>query len=422
MHVLSAHSAGLDVHKKTGVAGVLRTAPTGEARTPVCCVATTTRRLLTLAEWLTKHEVTSVAIKSTGIPWRPMLTLVEEACGVALVNAQQRKTEVQDSAWLADVLRHGVLNARIIPPQPIRDLRALERSRDIHRIQKVRETPTLTRSSAVSDVMGASGRSMIQAGIPGEHAPDARADLAQGSWHTRIPQMHEALLGRVDAHQQMVLSHLLARISVVDQTIFLFFFQIQRSLAPSEETTELLVHLPGVAGETAACMLGEIGVDRRGFPGTAHLAAWAGVCSGTCESAGTLLSGQTTTGSTRRNAALAEVVRVVSHRKDTDLSAQFHRLTPQAVTAVSHRLLVMFSHLLQNTQRAFRHERCLIEALGSPVTLQAHEEVNASHSPVLTVDRWFPQHSSRALFVGENMFGGKALSDLEEEYHRSQNE
>jgi len=385
----------------------------GEVRKQVRTFATTTQGVLAVADWLTSQQVSHVAMESTGLYWRPVFTILEGAFTVILVNAQHikavpgRKTDVKDSQWLAELLRPGLLKASFIPPQPIRDLRDLvryreslieERSREINRVQKGLATANIQLSSVVSDVMGASGRAMFQALITGEQSPEVLAELAQGSVHKKIPQLREALLGRVDAHHQILLSPLLAHISFLDQTIFQLFFQIQQYLTPYEEAVELLVSIPGVAAETAACILGEIGVDMRCFPTAAHLASWAGVCPGNRESAGKRLSGQTTKGNKRLKAALAEVVWVLSHMKDNYLSAQYHRLArrlgkPKAVMAVAHSLLVIIYHLLRDKQpyrdlgatffEAREKERVVkgalrrLENLGYTVTLQSPEEVSA---------------------------------------------
>src|SRR6266705_5775499 len=410
---LFARCAGLDVHKKTVVACVMLTLLSGKVRKQVRTFATTTQGVLALADWLTSQQVSHVAMESTGLYWRPVFTILEGAFTVILVNAQHikavpgRKTDVKDSQWLAELLRPGLLKASFIPPQPIRDLRDLvryreslieERSREINRVQKGLATANIQLSSVVSDVMGASGRAMFQALITGEQSPEVLAELAQGSVHKKIPQLREALLGRVDAHHQILLSPLLAHISFLDQTIFQLFFQIQQYLTPYEEAVELLVSIPGVAAETAACILGEIGVDMRCFPTAAHLASWAGVCPGNRESAGKRLSGQTTKGNKRLKAALAEVVWVLSHMKDNYLSAQYHRLArrlgkPKAVMAVAHSLLVIIYHLLRDKQpyrdlgatffEAREKERVVkgalrrLENLGYTVTLQSPEEVSA---------------------------------------------
>jgi transposase len=413
MQVLFARCAGLDVHKKTVVACVMLTLLTGEVCKHVRTFATTTEGLLALADWLTSQQVTHVAMESTGIYWRPVFNILEGAWTVILVNAQHmkavpgRKTDVKDSEWLAELLRHGLLKASFIPPQPIRDLRDLvryrqslvqERTREINRLQKVLETANIKLSSVVSDVMGASGRSMIQALIAGEHSPEVLAELAQGSLHKKIPQLREALLGRVDAHHQILLSHLLAHISFLDQAIFHLFFQIHSSLKPYDEAVELLVSIPGIAQETAACILAEIGVDMSCFPTAAHLASWAGVCPGNRESGGKRLSGKINKGNARLKAALAEVVWVLSHMKDNYLSAQYHRLArrlgkQKAVMAVAHSLLVIIYHMLRDKQpyrdlgatffetrdkeRVVKGALRRLESFGYTVTLQPQEEVSA---------------------------------------------
>jgi transposase len=388
------------------------TLPTGEMHKQMRTFATTTQGLLALADWLTSQQVTHVAMESTGIYWRPVFNILEGAWTVILVNAQHmkavpgHKTDVKDSEWLAELLRHGLLKASFIPPQPIRDLRDLvryrqslvqERAREINRLQKVLETANIKLSSVVSDVMGASGRSMIQALIAGEHSPEVLAEFAQGSLHKKIPQLREALLGRVDAHHQILLSHLLAHISFLDQAIFHLFFQIHSYLKPYDEAVEVLVSIPGIAQETAAAILAEIGVDMSCFPSAAHLASWAGVCPGNRESGGKRLSGKINKGNKRLKATLAEVVWVLSHMKDNYLSAQYHRLArrlgkQKAVMAVAHSLLVIIYHMLRDKQpyrdlggtffetrekeRVVKGALRRLEGFGYTVTLQPQQEVS----------------------------------------------
>lgn len=413
MQVVYERCAGLDVHKKTVVACLMLTGPTGQMHKQVRTFATTTGSLLALADWLTSQQVTHVAMESTGVYWRPVFNILEAAFEVVLVNAQHmkavpgRKTDVKDSEWLADLLRHGLLKASFIPPQPIRDLRDLvryrksliqERSREINRVQKVLETANIKLSSVVSNVMGVSGRAMIAALSTGEASPEVLAELAKGTLHKKIPELREALLGRVDAHHQILLTHLLAHISFLDQTIFHLFFHIQHALAPYEEAVELLVSIPGIAADMAACMLGEIGVDMRCFPSAAHLASWAGLCPGHRQSAGKRKSGQVNQGNKRLKAALCEAVWVISHMKDNYLSAQYHRLVrrlgkKKAIIAVAHSLIVIIYHMLRDKQpyrdlgatffEAREKERVVksalrrLEGLGYTVTLQTHEEVSA---------------------------------------------
>jgi len=219
----------LDVHKKTVVACIMLTLLTGEVKTSVRTFSTTTAGLLALADWLTTHQVTHVAIESTGVYWRPVFNILEGAFTVVLVNAQHmkavpgRKTDVKDSEWLAELLSYGLLKASFIPPQPIRDLRDLvryrktlvnERADEVNRLQKVLETANIKLSSVATNVLGVSGRAMISALIGGESSAEEMADLARGRLKKKIPELREALLGRVDNHHRVILTHILAHIDL----------------------------------------------------------------------------------------------------------------------------------------------------------------------------------------------------------------
>jgi len=413
MQVLFARCAGLDVHKKTVVVCVMLTEITGEVHHQMQTFETTTAGLLALADWLTGLQVTHVAMESTGIYWRPVFNILEAMFTVILVNAQHmkavpgRKTDVKDAQWLAELLRHGLLQASFIPPQPIRDLRDVvryrkslvqERSREINRLQKVLETANIKLSSVVKDVLGVSATAMITALIEGETSPEQLSALARGKLRSKVPQLRQALEGRVDRHHQILLSHQLAHLCFLDQEIAELGVQIQQFLTPYEQAMQLLVSIPGVAEETAACILGEIGADMSAFPTSAHLASWAGVCPGNHVSAGKRSHGKTNQGNKRLKAALAQVVWVLSHMKDNYLSAQYHRLArrlgkKKAVMAVAHSLLVIIYHILSDQQpyhdlgatyfETLDRERVVkgavgrLERLGYTVSLQPQEEVSA---------------------------------------------
>ncbi len=301
MRVLNERSAGLDVHKKTVVACIMLTLLTGEVVTQVRTFATTTAGLLALADWLTTQQVTHVALESTGVYWRPVFNILEGTFNVTLVNAQHmkavpgRKTDVKDSEWLAELLSYGLLEASFIPPKPIRDLRDLvryrktvvyERSKEVNRLQKVLETANIKLSSVATDVLGASARAMIWGLINGECCPDALADLARGRLKKKVPELREALMGRVDDHHRILLTHILAHIEFLEGTLEHLYEQIHPYLAPYEDAVELLVSIPAVGEESAASILGEIGVDMGCFPSAAHLASWAGLCPGNRQSGG----------------------------------------------------------------------------------------------------------------------------------------
>jgi transposase len=368
MQVIHERCAGLDVHKKTVVACVMITLPTGKVQKQVKTFATTLADLLALADWLSHAQVSHVAIESTGVYWRPVFNVLEATTTVILVNAQHikavpgRKTDVKDSEWLADLLRHGLLQPSFIPPQPIRDLRDLmryrktlvnERADEVNRLQKVLETANIKLSSVATDVLGISGRAMILALIDGESSAEQMADLARGRLKKKLPELRQALLGRIDDHHRILLTHILAHIEFLESSLEQLYEQIQPYLAPYEEAVELLCSIPGLGPESAASILGEIGTDMSCFPSAAHLASWAGLSPGNRQSGGKRQSCKTNKGNARLKATLAEVVWVLSHMKDNYLSAQYHRLArrigkKKAIIAVSHSIIVIIYHMLRD--------------------------------------------------------------------------
>ena len=411
MRVLYERCCGLDVHKKTVVACALLTQPNGQVQKLVRTFAATTGGLLALADWLSSLQVTHIAMESTGIFWRPVFNVLEEGHSIILVNAQHmkavpgRKTDVKDSEWLADLLRHGLLKASFIPTKPTRDLRDLvryrktlvyERTKEINRLQKVLETANIKLASVVSDVLGKSGRSMLAALIEGASDAEALADLARGSLRGKLPQLQEALQGRVEPHHRVLLQQLFAHITFLEDSIQRLQQDIDQRLSPFEEAMQLLLSIPGIQEITAAAILGEIGSDMSRFPSAKHLASWAGVCPGNKQSGGKRLSGKTTKGNARLRAALAEVVWSISHMKDNYLSAQYHRLArrlgkPKAVMAVAHSVLAIVYHVLRDhkpysdlgadyfdsldKERLARQSIRRLEALGFAVTVAAQEVI-----------------------------------------------
>ena len=273
-----------------------------------------------------------------------------------------RKTDVKASEWLADLLRHGLLKASFIPPKPQRVLRDLVRSRktlvyqrtsEVNRLQKILELGNVKLSSVASDVMGKSGRRMVEAIVAGSSDAEALANLACGTLRRKLPQLQEALSGRVQEHHRLLLGYMLAHITFVEETIAHVQAEIEERLASYTEAMALLQSIPGVQAISAAAILAEIGVDMTRFPTARHLASWAGVCPGNKQSAGKRLSGQMPAGNKRLRAVLAEVVWAISHMKENYLSAQYHRLArrigkPKAVMAVAHSILTISYVLLRD--------------------------------------------------------------------------
>jgi transposase len=393
------------------VAGVLLTSPQGQVTKQVRTFATDTISLLALSDWLTSFQISHLALESTGIYWRPVFNLLEEGRTIILVNAQHmkavpgRKTDVKDSEWLADLLRHGLLRASFIPPKPIRDLRDLvryrkslveDRTQEINRLQKVLETANVKLASVVSHVMGKSGRRMLAAIVQGVSDAEALADLACGTLRRKLPQLQQALEGRIEAHHRILLQQIFGHITYLEDSIAHLQREIEQRVRPYEEAMQLLLSIPGIQVLTAATILAEIGTEMERFPSAKHLASWAGVCPGNKQSGGKRLSGRITKGNTRLRSALVEVAWNITRIKDNYLSAQYHRLArrmkkQQALMAVAHSLLVIIYHVLAEKQpyrelgadyfdhldkeRLKRQALRRLEELGYTVTLASKEEI-----------------------------------------------
>jgi transposase len=411
MQVLYEHCAGLDVHKKTVVACVMHSPAHEPMHWQVRTFASTTAGLLALGDWLRSQQVSHVAMESTGVYWRPVFNILEALCTIILVNAQHikavpgHKTDVKDSQWLADLLRHGLLKASFIPPKPIRDLRDLtryrkslvyEHNRQSNRLHKLLETATIKLTSVVSDVLGKSARDMLDGLRQGVSDPEVLAELARGRLRGKLPQLREALEGRVEPHHRSLLRHLLTHLDFLERRVEEVEREMETYLSPYEAEIELLLSIVGIGRITAATILGEIGADMSVFPSANQLASWAGVAPGNRQSGGKRLKAKTTKGNAHLRAALAEVVWAISHTRDNYLCAQYHRLArrigqAKAIVAVSHSLLVIIYHVLRdkkpyrdlgadyfetrNKEWACRSAVQRLEALGYSVTLQAREEV-----------------------------------------------
>lgn len=324
-----------------------------------------TADLLQLSDWLMQHGVTHVAMESTGEYWKPVFNILEHNFEVILVNAQHvkavpgRKTDVNDAEWIADLLKHGLLRASFIPPEEQRELRALTRERSnfvrerstlVNRVQKVLEGANIKLASVASNVVGVTGRAILEALIHESATPTEMAELAKGKLRKKREQLVKALTGRVKPHHRFILTELLCQIDALDETIAHFDAEIQQYCAPFEEAVQLLDTIPGVARQTAQVIVSEIGTDMNRFPTANHLAAWAGVAPGNNESAGKRRSGKTRKGNTPLTTALIQASHGVAHTRGTYLAAQYHRLAgrrgaKRAAVAVAHSILVIAYYL-----------------------------------------------------------------------------
>ncbi|MBD2352813.1 IS110 family RNA-guided transposase [Trichormus variabilis] len=369
MEVIHPRCAGLDVHKKTVVACAITPSPQGGWHKETQTFTTMTGELLKLSDWLLARECTHVAMESTGEYWKPVFNILEASFEVMLVNAQHikavpgRKTDVKDSQWIAELLQHGLLRPSFIPPIAQRDLRDLTRHRTnfvrervnlVNRIQKVLEGANIKLAAVVSDVMGVSGRAILEAIVLGQTNPAVMAELAKGRLRSKREELIQALEGRVRPHQRFILAELLCQLDSLDETIARFDEEIQRYCDPFEPIVELLDTIPGVGRTTAEMIVSEIGVDMSRFPSASHLAAWAGLAPGNYESAGKRLSGKTRKGNQTLRSGLMQSAHVAS-RSRTYLAAQYRRIATRrgkkrATMAVAHSILVIAYHIIQ------RHE------------------------------------------------------------------
>ena len=367
MEIVHTHCAGLDVHKKTVVAAVIVPGLKGGLYQETRTFGTMTVDLLVLSDWLLSHGVNHVVMESTGEYWKPVFNILENNFEVLLVKAQHiksvpgHKTDVKDAEWIADLLRHGLLKASFIPPLGQRELRELTRFRTtfiqeratlVNRVQKVLASANIKLASVASNVMGVSGRAMLEAIIAGTATAEQMAGLSKGRLREKREQLVKALEGQVKARHRFVLSELLCQIDSLDETISRFDEQISAYCRPFEAAVELLDTIPGVAQQTAEIIVAEIGTDMGRFEDADHLASWAGVSPGNNESAGRKRSGKTSKG----NQALGVASNQAAARtKDTYLSAQYHRLAghrgkKKAIVAVAHSILVIASHLIKRRE------------------------------------------------------------------------
>ena len=367
MEVLYARCCGIDVHKESLVACV-RVQEGRRKHTDVQSFGTTTAEILRLHAWLSEAGCTHVAMESTGVYWQPVFNLLEGSFGVVLANAHHikavpgRKTDVKDCEWLADLLAHGLLRASFIPPADIREVRDLTRHRKslirdrvkaANRVHKLLEGANIKLGNVVTDVLGVSGRAMLNALVAGDTDPAKLATLARGSLIPKAKQLAEALRGRFTPHHGFLLDqilkqldHLAGLVAECDARIL----QVMRPFAPHLERLQTIV---GVGHRSAEVMVSEIGVDMSRFATAAHLASWARICPGTHESAGKRRSAGTGTGNNWLRTTLLESAWAASHSRRSYLGAQYRRINKRrgpkrAAIAVAHSILVIAYHILRD--------------------------------------------------------------------------
>jgi len=404
--VIVERPAGLDVHKAQVTACVRLPGPGRERVQEVAQFTTTVAGLLTLRDWLEAHRVTQVVMEATGVYWRPVWAVLEDRFECMLVNARHvkqvpgRKTDVSDAAWLCQLLEAGLLRGSFVPPKPIRVLRTLtryrrsqikERAREANRLHKVLEDTGIKLGCVATDILGKSGRAMLDALVCGTTDPELLAELARGRLRVKIPALREALEGRFDPQHGLVVSAILAHLDFLDEQIERLSEMIEEQLRPFAAAIQLLRTIPGIELRSAEMIIAEIGTDMTQFPSDRHLASWAGQCPGNDQSAGKRRSGRTRKGSKWLNDALKDAAMAATRTNGSYLQAQYRHLRPRlghgkALGAVKHSIIVACWHMLttgelyreaggdyyqrrdpdKQTRRLVRQ----LEALGHTVTLQ----------------------------------------------------
>jgi transposase len=331
MERIVERGCGLDVHKKSVPACLRAPGPNGQRLQEVRTFGTTAAELLALRDWLEGHRVTHVAMESTGVYWKPIFYVLEEALTCVLVNPVHmrqvpgRKTDVQDCVWIAQLLEHGLLRGSFVA-----DIKL---------------------ASVATDVLGVSGRATLESLIRGITDPDTLADLARGALRKKLPALRQALAGRFRGHHAFLLSQILAHVDYVEEAITAVSEQIGALLEPFRGAVDRLITIPGVKQRTAEVVVAEIGVDMSVFPSAAHLASWAALCPGNNESAGKHRSGKTRRGNPWLRTALIEAALGAIRHGRGALAARYrrimrHRGHKKAVVALAHAMLVAIYYLL----------------------------------------------------------------------------
>ncbi len=342
MEILHPRCAGLDIHRDTVVACV-RLAKDGNIEQHVESFGTTTSELERLSRWLAAQGVTHVAMEATGVYWKPVWTVLAADFELVLANAMHvknvpgRKTDVNDAMWLADLLAHGLIRASFVPPLALQALRDLTRSRKqlmrekashVQRIDKTLQAANIKLGSVLSDIMGVSGRAILEALAQGQNDPKILADCVPIRARIRASRtdVTEALRGRLSDHQRLLLQIHLAQIAALKAAIARIDTAVGERLEPFRRATRQLMTIPGVSELSAAVILAEIGIDMDRFPSAAHLIAWAGLCPKNDESAGKRRSTKLRKGAPWLKTLLVQVAWGAVRTKGSYLRALFHRL------------------------------------------------------------------------------------------------
>jgi transposase len=368
MEVLHPRCCGLDVHKDTAVA-CLRLVSDGKVTTEVRTFQTTTADLLRLSEWLAENECTHVAMEATGVYWKPVWHILDDgefelilANAAHVKNVPGRKTDVNDAMWLAELLAHGLIRGSFVPDTQTQEMRTLlrtrkqlvrENSRHVLRVQKTLEDANIKLDSVLTDVMGKSGRAIIEALIAGETNPAKLASLADRRVKASQEELREALRGRVSKQHRFLLRLHLNQIDSLAAAIATIDAQVEENLGPFRTAVQQVASIPGIKDLGAQAIVSEIGIDMTRFPSDAHLISWAGLCPRNDESAGKRRSNRLRKGAPWLKTMLVQCAWAAVKKKGSYLQAQFYRIKARrgpkkAIMTVAASILTAVYHMLKD--------------------------------------------------------------------------
>ena len=368
MEVLHAHCAGLDIHKDSVVACV-RHMVEGKVTSQVKTFKTTTQELMALSDWLSAEGVTHVAMEATGVYWKPVWHILSDgefelvlANAAHVKNVPGRKTDVNDATWLADLMAHGLIRPSFVPDEPTQQIRDLlrtrkqfvrERSSHTQRIQKTLEVANIKLDSVISNIVGISGRRMVEALIDGQTDPGALAALADGRLQATPAELEASLRGRVTAHHRFLLRLHLDQLDALNAAIARIDQEVDGNVEPFRVAIEMLATIPGVSNLSAEVIVSEIGIDMSRFHTEGNLISWAGLCSKNDESAGKRRSRRMKKGAPWLKTTLIQCAWAATRTKGTYLHAQYLRLRSRrgpkiAIGGVAASILTAAYHMLKN--------------------------------------------------------------------------
>src|SRR5215831_1317163 len=368
MQVLYPRCCALDVHKVTVVA-CLRIADDSKVTTQVRTFDTMTASLITLRDWLAANKCTHVAMEATGVYWKPVWHILSDghfelvlANAAHVKNVPGRKTDVSDAEWHSDLLAHGLIRASFVPDTQTQELRALMRTRKqlvreaashIQRVQKTLEDANIKLDSVISDVMGMSGRAMIEAMIAGETNPTKLAAFADRRLKASPSQLCAALRGRVTKQHRFLLRLHLNQIDALEAAIAEIDQKVEADIEPFRVAVKQLRSIPGVKALGGQVIVSEIGIDMSRFPSDGHLISWAGICPRNDESAGKRRSNRLRKGAPWLKTTLVQCAWSAVRQKDSYLRAQFYHVKARrgpkkAIMAVAASILTAVYHMLKD--------------------------------------------------------------------------